>query len=128
MNNIFNFYRNVTLFKEYDVNSFIGRWLDYSEWNDIEYYKLENDLLKIANEYRIKNEIHQDILIGVMRIIELLIIPDWSVFIIVPNDTDTDIYDRYERFKYIISVLFTNKDIQLDSFFYSYPEDILRER
>ncbi|MCK3655914.1 hypothetical protein A4G19_09115 [Pasteurellaceae bacterium Macca] len=124
MNDIFDFYRNVTFFKEYDVNSFIGRWLDYSEWNDVEYSKLERDLLKIAYAYREKNEIHQDILVGVMRIIELLMVPDWRVFIIESNTNDTDIYDRYERFKYIISVLFTNKDIILDDFFYSYSEDI----
>ncbi|MFQ1023866.1 Imm41 family immunity protein [Avibacterium paragallinarum] len=52
MKNLLNFYRNVTCFEEYDENSFIGRWLDYSEWDDEEYWKLEKDLLKIAYEYR----------------------------------------------------------------------------
>lgn len=118
MSELFNFYRNITFFEEYDENSFIGRWLDYSEWNDIEYWKLECDLLKIAYIYRSKNEINQDFLIGIMRIIELLMIPDWSVFIISSNDKNIDIYDRYERFKYIISIIFTNKDIVLDNFFY----------
>ncbi|HDR1486936.1 TPA: hypothetical protein QB445_002073, partial [Pasteurella multocida] len=52
MNELLDFYRNITFFEEYDENSFIGRWLDYSEWNDKEYWKLEKDLLKIAQMYR----------------------------------------------------------------------------
>ncbi|HDR0715059.1 TPA: hypothetical protein QB221_002190, partial [Pasteurella multocida] len=82
MNELLDFYRNITFFEEYDENSFIGRWLDYSEWNDKEYWKLEKDLLKIAQMYRTTNEVFPDILIGVMRIIELLMIPNWNSFII----------------------------------------------
>lgn len=122
MNDLCNFYRNVTYFEEYDEQSFIGRWLDYSEWNDVEYYKLEDDLLKIAYTYRTTNEIHQEVLMGIMRIVELLMVPDWLEFIITSDDKSIDIYDRYERFKYIISVIFTHKEIRLDSFFYSPPK------
>ncbi len=49
-----------------------------------------------------------------MRIIQLLIIPDWNVFI-VSNKDDMNIYDRYERFKYII---FTDSEINLNDHFY----------
>ncbi|MFQ1013841.1 Imm41 family immunity protein [Avibacterium paragallinarum] len=117
MKNLLNFYRNITFFKEYDENSFIGRWLDYSEWDDEEYWKLEKDLLKIAYKYRKTHIAHQDILIGIMRIIQLLIIPDWNVFI-VSNKDDMNIYDRYERFKYIISIIFTDSEINLNDHFY----------
>lgn len=70
------FYRNVTYSRLYDENSFIGRWLDYSEWNDDEYWKLEKDLINIAITYKNTKLIKQDILIRIMRIIELLIIPN----------------------------------------------------
>ncbi|MGC6326734.1 Imm41 family immunity protein [Pasteurella multocida] len=122
MNELLDFYRNITFFEEYDENSFIGRWLDYSEWNDKEYWKLEKDLLKIAQMYRTTNEVFPDILIGVMRIIELLMIPNWNSFII-SNSESFDIYDRYERFKYIISILFNNKDVRLDGFSYTEKND-----
>lgn len=122
MNELLDFYRNITFFEEYDENSFIGRWLDYSEQNDKEYWKLEKDLLKIAQMYRTTNEVFPDILIGVMRIIELLMIPNWNSFII-SNSESVDIYDRYERFKYIISILFNNKDVRLDGFSYTEKND-----
>ena len=48
MNDLKDFYRNITYCEEYDENSFIGKWLDYGEWADDEYWKLEQSLLKIA--------------------------------------------------------------------------------
>ena len=47
MNDLKDFYRNITYCEEYDENSFIGKWLDYGEWADDEYWKLEQSLLKI---------------------------------------------------------------------------------
>ena len=32
MNDLKDFYRNITYCEEYDENSFIGKWLDYGEW------------------------------------------------------------------------------------------------
>ncbi|ARU64622.1 hypothetical protein FWK45_03990 [Histophilus somni] len=113
-----DFYRNVTYSRLYDENSFIGRWLDYSEWNDDEYWKLEKDLINIAITYKNTKLIKQDILIGIMRIIELLIIPNWDSFTLLTKD-NSDIYDRYERFKYIISKIFTDENIDLDIFSYN---------
>ncbi|ACA31402.1 immunity 41 family protein [Histophilus somni] len=113
-----DFYRNVTYSRLYDENSFIGRWLDYSEWNDDEYWKLEKDLINIAITYKNTKLIKQDILIGIMRIIELLIIPNWDSFTLLTK-YNSDIYDRYERFKYIISKIFTDENIDLDIFSYN---------
>lgn len=112
-----DFYRNITYFEEYDENSFIGRWLDYSEWNDKEYWKLEKSLLKIADMYNKEGMVSKDVLMGIMRIIELLLVPDWMVFKV----KDNDIYDRFDRFKYVLSKLFSNEQIELYDFFYS-PE------
>ncbi|AFU19463.1 Imm41 family immunity protein [Actinobacillus suis] len=112
MDDLNDFYRNITFFKEYDGNSFIGRWLDYSEWNDFEYFKLEKSLLNIARMYSEKGELEQDILIGVMRIIELMMVSNWGRFEI----NDLDIYARYERFKYVLARLFFKEDIFLDEF------------
>ncbi|WP_345719019.1 Imm41 family immunity protein [Histophilus somni] len=53
-----------------------------------------------------------------MRIIELLIIPNWDSFTLLTKD-NSDIYDRYERFKYIISKIFTDENIDLDIFSYN---------
>ncbi|SUB34304.1 Uncharacterised protein [[Pasteurella] mairii] len=120
MDKLHDFYRNVTYFKQYDENSFIGRWLDYSEWNDVEYWKLENSLLEISNIYKIDKNIPADILMGVMRIIQLLIVPNWVDFK-VSNSENADIYDRYERFKYMISMLFSEDNIETRGFFYDPP-------
>ncbi len=113
MKELNDFYRNVTYFEEYDENSFIGRWLDYSEWNDKEYWKLEKSLLKIADIYNKEGSVSKDILVGVMRIIELLLVPDWMVFKV----KDNNIYDRFDRFKYVLSKLFSNEQIKLYDFF-----------
>lgn len=78
MDKFFDFYRNVTYFPEYDENSFIGRWLDYCEWNDDEYWKLEASLLAISYEYKKDGELPTHILQGIMRIIGLMIIPNWK--------------------------------------------------
>ncbi|PJG85958.1 Imm41 family immunity protein [Conservatibacter flavescens] len=110
-----DFYRNITFFEEYDENSFIGRWLDYSEWNDHEYFKLEKSLLKIARIYQENDELKQDILMGIMRIVELMMISNWGYFEV----KSLDIYDRYDRFKYLLSKLFSKEEIFLDNFAYS---------
>ncbi|WP_324682396.1 immunity 41 family protein [Bibersteinia trehalosi] len=118
MEKYMDFYRNVTYSRLYDENSFIGRWLDYSEWNDDEYWKLEKDFLNIAITYRKTKLVEQDVLIGIMRIIELLIIPSWDSFTIF-TDGKSDIYDRYERFKYIISKMFADEHMDLSIFSYN---------
>lgn len=124
MDKLHDFYRNVTYSKQYDENSFIGRWLDCSEWNDVEYWKLEKSLLEISNIYKIEQNIPSDILMGVMRIIQLLIVPSWADFK-VSNSNEADIYDRYERFKYMISMLFSGEDIETKGFFYDPPPEKL---
>ncbi|MGH1601647.1 Imm41 family immunity protein [Campylobacter majalis] len=49
-----DFFRNLTYDKRYDENSFIGILLDYLEWSDEEYLKLENDLIYILKKYKNK--------------------------------------------------------------------------
>ncbi|WP_065236993.1 immunity 41 family protein [Gallibacterium genomosp. 3] len=120
MDKLYDFYRNITYFEQYDENSFIGRWLDYSEWNDVEYWKLEKSLLEISNMYRIEKNVSTDILMGIMRIIQLLIVPNWNDFK-PSNIKNGSIHDRYERFKYIISMLFSESNIETRGFFYDPP-------
>ncbi|EPF57755.1 hypothetical protein NM2007461_0379, partial [Neisseria meningitidis 2007461] len=42
-----DFRRNIPCFKEYDENSFIGKWYDDGVWDDEEYWKLENALIEV---------------------------------------------------------------------------------
>ncbi|MDU8925649.1 Imm41 family immunity protein [Pasteurellaceae bacterium LIM206] len=117
VSDLYDFYRNVTYFKDYDENSFIGKWLDYSEWDDDEYFKLEEALLKISEIYMENGYVSKEILLGIMRILDLLMIPDWTIFEI-KNDI-LDIYCRYERFKYLISVIFCGEKVIMPEFEYS---------
>ena len=49
-----DFRRNIPCFKEYDENSFIGKWYDDGVWDDEEYWKLENDLIKVRKNILIR--------------------------------------------------------------------------
>lgn len=120
-----NFKRNITFLGDgvYDPNSFIGLWIDEGVWSDIEYWKLEKDLLNINSYYSNNSMIPRDILRGVMRITQLMFVPDWNEFSIYKKHElytlDEDwgkptIFDRYERFKYVLGILFTD-EINLDA-------------
>ena len=115
-----NFNRNITFLGEgiYDPNSFIGLWLDEGVWSDIEYWKLEKDLLSINFHYPKNTPIPRNILWGVMRITQLMMVSNWNNFSIYKQhelytlDDEwgvPSIFDRYERFKYILSILFTDE-------------------
>ena len=122
MNDLKDFYRNITYCEEYDENSFIGKWLDCGEWADDEYWKLEQSLLKIAKIYNSNKLVPQDILVGIMRIVELLMVPNWTLFSINPIDCknkQADIYDRFERVKVLLSSLFMN-DIDFKDYDFNY--------
>lgn len=119
-----NFNRNITFLGEgiYDPNSFIGLWLDEGVWSDIEYWKLEKDLLSINFHYPKNTPIPRNILWGVMRITQLMMVSNWNNFSIYKQhelytlDDEwgvPSIFDRYERFKYILGILFTD-EINLD--------------
>lgn len=49
-----DFRRNIPCFKEYDENSFIGKWYDDGVWDDEEYWKLENDLIEVRKNILIR--------------------------------------------------------------------------
>ncbi|KAB1859944.1 hypothetical protein F4W09_02140 [Acinetobacter tandoii] len=127
-----NFNRNITFLGEgiYDPNSFIGLWLDYCVWSDLEYWKLEKDLLSINFHYPKNTPIPRNVLWGVMRITQLMIVSDWDNFSILKEHelytVDEDwgiptIYDRYERFKYVLGILFTDEtDLDHINFGYSF--------
>lgn len=117
MESILDFYRNITYFSTYDENSFIGRFLDYFEWDDKEYWKLEKDLIKISIYYKQHGWVPQDVLIGLTRIMQIICIPNWDVVSIYNNSNySADIYDRYERIKYVLSMLFQHEDIICDDY------------
>jgi hypothetical protein len=127
-----NFNRNITYLGEgiYDPNSFIGLWIDDGLWSDLEYWKLEKDLLSINFHYPKNTPIPRNILWGVMRITQLMIVSDWDNFSILKEHelytVDEDwgiptIYDRYERFKYVLGILFTDEtDLDDINFGYSF--------
>ena len=127
-----NFNRNITYLGEgiYDPNSFIGLWIDDGLWSDLEYWKLEKDLLSINFHYPKNTPIPRNILWGVMRITQLMIVSDWDNFSILKEHElytlDEDwgiptIYDRYERFKYVLGILFTDEtDLDDINFGYSF--------
>ena len=120
-----NFNRNITFLGEgiYDPNSFIGLWIDDGVWSDTEYWKLEKDLLSINFHYPTNTPIPRNILWGVMRITQLMMVSNWNNFSIYkPHELYTldedwgkpTIFDRYERFKYVLGILFTD-EINLDA-------------
>lgn len=120
-----NFNRNITFLGEgiYDPNSFIGLWIDEGVWSDTEYWKLEKDLLSINVHHPTNTPIPRNILWGVMRITQLMMVSNWNNFSIYkPHELYTldedwgvpTIFDRYERFKYVLGILFTD-EINLDT-------------
>jgi len=120
--------RNITYLNEYDEKSFIGLWIDDGVWSDVEYWKLEKDLLKIINHNNEKNCIQTHILGYVMRVIQLMMVSNWENFSIFDEHEkytlnedwgEPDIFDRYERFKYVIGVLFDKKN-DLDNIEFGY--------
>ncbi|HEM8710281.1 Imm41 family immunity protein [Acinetobacter baumannii] len=122
------FYQNITYCDNYDPMSFIGLWLDYGVWSDIEYWKLEKDLLAINQFYSEGLMIPNEISRGLMRIIQIMMVSDWQDFAILEegkkytlNDDwgHPDIFDRYERFKYILGV-FYDKDVNLSNIEFGY--------
>ena len=122
------FYQNVTYSDTFDSESFIGLWLDYGVWSDIEYWKLEKDLLVINEFYSEDMIIPNDISCGLMRIIQIMMVSNWESFTILEkskkytlNDDwgHPTIFDRYERFKYIIGN-FYHKNINLSSVEFGY--------
>ncbi|UOO80755.1 immunity 41 family protein [Uruburuella testudinis] len=122
MSNFKDFYRNITYYTEYNEDSFIGKWLDYGAWDDNEYWKLEQDLLEISKKYNEEKFLPQDILIGIMRIVELLMVPNWQLFSINSvncKNTEADIYDRFERIKVLLSSLFM-EDIKFEHYDFNY--------
>lgn len=120
-----SFNRNITFLGEgiYDPNSFIGLWIDEGVWSDTEYWKLEKDLLSINVHHPTNIPIPRNILWGVMRITQLMMVSNWNNFSIYkPHELYTldedwgvpTIFDRYERFKYVLGILFTD-EINLDT-------------
>ncbi|MDO4897048.1 MAG: Imm41 family immunity protein [Moraxella sp.] len=121
MNAFFDFFRNVTFSESYDETSFIGTWLDENFWSDEEYIKLEKSLLDIQKAYPYPTDIPRDIVIGLYRIIELMIIPNWLDFDVKKSnlDDESDIFDRFERFKVVMSCVLSGDDINQVEFGYN---------
>ncbi|QOW51418.1 hypothetical protein G0029_16605 (plasmid) [Acinetobacter sp. YH12138] len=123
-----NFNRNVTFLDDYDPNCFIGLWIDECVWSDKEYWKLEKDLLSINYHYSNNVAIPRNILCGIMRITQLMIIPNWNDFEIYKEHelytlnedwVVPTIFDRYERFKYLLGILFT-EEVSLEKLDFGY--------
>lgn len=121
MCNILDFYRNVTFSESYDENSFIGKWIDESTWSDREYVKLEQSILDIQKKYSYPTDIPREIIAFLYRIIELMMVPNWLDFNIEKSniDDESDILDRFERFKVVISCVLSGEDINEIEFGYN---------
>ncbi|UNU73316.1 immunity 41 family protein [Moraxella nasovis] len=116
-----DFYRNITFSDNYDVNSFIGKWIDDAIWSDEEYIKLEKSLLTIQKAYPYPTDIPREIIISLYRIIELMMIPNWLDFDVEKSNLndESDIFDRFERLKLVISYVLSGNDIQEIGFGYN---------
>ena len=109
-----DFRRNIPCFKEYDENSFIGKWYDDGVWDDEEYWKLENDLIEVRKKYPYPMDIPRYVVIGIGTIIDFLMVPNWKLFEIKASPWLPDgvgINERYERLKTMLRYIFTEKDI-----------------
>ncbi len=118
--------RNVTFWEGYDENSFIGKWVDDGIWSDKEYWKLENDLLRIKKKHPYPKDIPREIVAGIFRINELLMVSNWTLFEIESSpwlSDEVNIYDRFERFKVMVRCLFLGENIENSSFYYYYKEE-----
>lgn len=121
MSDFFDFYRNVTFSQYYDVNSFVGKWVDDGVWSDEEYVKLEKSLLNIQKEYPYPNDLPREMVVCLFRVIELMIVSNWLNFDIEKNNSNdsSDIFDRFERFKVVISCVLSGEDINEIEFGYN---------
>ncbi len=123
-----NFVRNVTYYGDsFDEKSFIGYCLDEYVWSDVEYWKLEADLLKIRD---ILDDLDYDFLSDLMRIIEILMLTYSPLTIYKEHEQYTiskkinrkpNIHDRYERLTSVLDVLFRpDVEFNSDQFVYQY--------
>ncbi|HGI8278192.1 TPA: immunity 41 family protein, partial [Neisseria meningitidis] len=109
-----DFRRNIPCFKEYDENSFIGKWYDDGVWDDEEYWKLENDLIEVRKKYPYPMDIPRDIVIGIGTIIDFLMVQNWKLFEIKASTwlpKSVKINERYERFRVMLRYIFTDLDV-----------------
>ncbi|HFC7994673.1 TPA: immunity 41 family protein [Neisseria meningitidis] len=116
-----DFRRNIPCFKEYDENSFIGKWYDDGVWDDEEYWKLENDLIEVRRKYPYPMNIPRDIVIGIGSIIDFLMVQNWKLFEIKASPwlpKSVKINERYERFRVMLRYIFTDLDVDDWKFFY----------
>lgn len=126
-----NFKRNLPYpgSPDFDQDSFIGLWVDDCVWSDVEYWKLEKDLLSINSIYPSPTLVPREILIGVMKIVQFLMVPNWNNFQILETaelytldkniEEIPNIYDRFERLQYVLSVLYTDI-IDIDNIDFDY--------
>ncbi|VEG13551.1 Uncharacterised protein [Moraxella cuniculi] len=116
-----DFYRNVPMSIDYDVNSFIGKWVDDYVWCDSEYIKLEQSILNIQKVYPYPTDIPRDMIVFLYQIIDLMMITGWENFAIdkINADDQTDMYDRFERFKVVISCVLSGENINEIEFGYN---------
>ncbi|WP_126331185.1 Imm41 family immunity protein [Moraxella cuniculi] len=106
---------------DYDVNSFIGKWVDDYVWCDSEYIKLEQSILNIQKVYPYPTDIPRDMIVFLYQIIDLMMITGWENFAIdkINADDQTDMYDRFERFKVVISCVLSGENINEIEFGYN---------
>lgn len=64
--------RNYVWGDGYSDNSFIGIFHEQREWNDDEYFKLENDLYELASEYSGDEVLPREVVLRVQRIFSYL--------------------------------------------------------
>lgn len=114
MDDFLDFYRNVTYCDSYDENGFIGKWVDDGIWVDAEYIKLERAILCIGKSYPYPTDLPRDLVIGLYRIVELLMVSDWMNFDIqrINAEDESTIFERFERLKVVISQVLWGEDIQ----------------
>ncbi|MDO4907796.1 Imm41 family immunity protein [Neisseria sp.] len=122
MDKLDNFYRNITFSEKYDEKSFIYEWINNGIWCDEEYWKLEASLNHLKTQYPYPNDIPREICLGIVRIMELMMVPNWLDFEIQPSvnhpaNTDATIYERFERLKFVCRSIFSGETCELFDYY-----------
>lgn len=76
--------------------------------------------MSIQKEYPYPSDIPREIFISLYKMIELMMVPNWLDFDIEKSQSDdSDIFDRFERMKLMISCVLSGDNMQEIEFGYN---------
>ncbi|PAF44762.1 Imm41 family immunity protein [Helicobacter sp. 11S02596-1] len=117
----------------FDRNSFVGIWLDYTEWSDDQYWKLKKGIA-ILIKNNSKHLLDLELRAVTTRLIELFMGINPLEFSLHFKDIDVDlgedypdISDRIEDFKFLIMSMVANKNLDISSIYIKNPNPQTRK-